>query len=104
MPPVYKAAQSNAATLLKNAEVYYRGAFNSAKAENLQGEGLEAAAKEAVVIAQEGAIERLCNLFKTATHAVSRVLEEMRDEALISDEDFNQLWTQLGPALVTDQE
>lgn len=102
--PVYRVAQTHAATLLKNAEVYYRGAFNSAKAENLQGEGLEAAVKEAVVIAKEGAMERLCNLFKTATHAVCRVLEEMKDEALISDEDFNRLWTQLGPAFATDQE
>ena len=104
LAPYHKAAQTNAATLLRNAEVYYRGAFNSAQAENLQqGEGLEASMKEAVVIAHAGITEKLWNLFQKDMHEVSRLMEEMKDEVLISDELFDRLRTELTDALAATQ-
>ena len=80
-------AAKSARTLIKNAEVYYRGASALARISGDEDEEREAFVKEAVVASLVGSGDRLEELSKTNRKAVFEVLDEMREEGLLCEDD-----------------
>ena len=84
-PSSYDIAIKSADTLIKNAEVYYRGSGKMAKNEGAADEEREASVKEAVAAAIGGkGTHRLEELAKSHEAAVREVVTEMREEGLLS--------------------
>ncbi|MCJ1286649.1 hypothetical protein MMC26_005995 [Xylographa opegraphella] len=91
VPSCYKQAVQNATMLLRNAEIYYRGAAKFAKVEMVGQEEAEALVKEAVVSSLNGDSAKLTPYGGQAT----KVIDEMRDEGLLMAEDMDRLGQQL---------
>ena len=91
-PLHYDLAIKSASTLLKNAEVYFRGAAALAKSnEDAEDELKEAEVKEAIVMALADDPHRLSLLIKLHRDAVGAIVEEMKDEGLLGDEAVQKL-------------
>ncbi|MCJ1382802.1 hypothetical protein MMC17_005915 [Xylographa soralifera] len=90
-PSCYKQAIHNTTMLLRNAEIYYRGAAKFAKVEMASQEEGEALIKEAVVSSLSGDSAKL----KIYSTRVVKTIDEMRDEGLLMAEDIGRLGQQL---------
>ncbi|MCJ1437360.1 hypothetical protein MMC27_006747 [Xylographa pallens] len=90
-PSCYKQAIQNTTMLLRNAEIYYRGAAKFAKVEKAGQEEAEALTKEAVVSSLSGDDAKL----KTYSARVMETIDEMRDEGLLVAEDIDRLGQRL---------
>ena len=90
-PSCYKQAIQNATMLLRNAEIYYRGAAKFAKVELAGQEETEGLIKEALVSSLNGDSAKL----KTYGDRVIKTMDEMRDEGLLVAEDIDRLGQQL---------
>ena len=85
-PAPYDIALKSAPTLMKNAEVFYRGAASLATSEGASEEAKEARIKEAIVRAIFGDGGRLLEHLKTDRAAVEDVVQDMREEDMLSDD------------------
>ncbi|KAL8683268.1 MAG: hypothetical protein Q9186_000770 [Xanthomendoza sp. 1 TL-2023] len=90
-PTSYDIALKSASTLLKNAEIYYRGAARLAKAEGAIDEEAEALTKEAVVAVFLGDQSRLRERVLVERSSVQEVVEDMIEEGLVLEEDIRLL-------------
>lgn len=87
-PLNYDLALKSASTLLKNAEIYYRGAARLARVETAADEEVEASIKETVVLAiSTGYHNSLRERKDLYDSAVQEVIEEMNEEGLLWEED-----------------
>ena len=88
-PLNYDLAVKSAPTLLKNSEVYFRGAANLAKKEvSAEEEQNEAEVKQSVVAALAGNSETLSFLVKTRRELVQSITTEMTDDGLLGEENL----------------
>lgn len=105
-PTLYDVAIRSAATLLRNAEVYYKGAAGVARSERSewseckersegsgsaaeeQDDETEAVVKQAVVCALKGDMAPLHNLCANNGNAVRDMLRDMRDEWLLGADEL----------------
>lgn len=88
----YELAIKSAPTLLKNAEVYFRGAANLAKKDvGAEDEKDEAETKQSIVAGLAGDTEKLSFLVKTRRDLVQSIVEEMRDDGLLGDENLQRI-------------
>ena len=91
-PLNYDLAVKSAPTLLKNAEVYFRGAANLAKRDGgTEEERNEAEVKQSIVLGLEGDTEKLSLLAKTRRNLVEAIVEEMRDDGLLGEESLQKI-------------
>lgn len=92
-PLKYDLAAKSAATLLKNAEVYFRGAANLAKRDPAaeEEEHKEAEVKYAIVAGLAGDTEKLSWLLKTQRELVESITKEMRDDGLLGEETLQKI-------------
>ena len=91
-PLNYDLAIKSASTLLKNAEVYFRGAAALAKSsEDAAEEQKEAEVKEAIVLALADDAQKLSSLIKLQRDVVGAIVEEMKDEGLLGEEAVQKL-------------
>lgn len=91
-PLNYDLAVKSASTLLKNAEVYFRGATNLAKRDmGTEEEQNEAEVKESIVAGLAGNREKLLLYVKTRRDVVESVVEEMRDDGLLGEESLEKI-------------
>ena len=90
-PSFYKQAIQNTTMLLRNAEIYYRGAAKFAKVEMAGPEEAEALNREAVVSSLNGDSGKLM----TYMDRIMKTIDEMRDEGLLMTEDIDCLAQQL---------
>ena len=94
----YDLAIKSASTLLKNAEVYFRGAAALAKSsEDAADELKEAEVKEAIVMALADDPQRLSLLIKAQWKEVGAIVKEMKDEGLLGDEALQKIEVLFGP-------
>ena len=85
-PLKYDLAVKSAPTLLKNAEVYFRGAANLAKKDvAAEEEQNEAEVKQSLVAGLAGDTEKLSLLVKTRRDLVEFTVMEMRDDGLLGE-------------------
>lgn len=88
-PLNYDIALKSASTLLKNAEIYYRGAVRLAQAEAAANEETEASVKEAVVITvSTGEHSKLDERLDMQRARAQEIIEDMTEEGLLWDEDM----------------
>lgn len=88
-PSNYDIALKSASTLLKNAEIYYRGAARLAQAEAAADEETEASVKEAVVVAvSTGEHSKLHKRLDLQRARAQEIIEDMIEEGLLWDEDM----------------
>ena len=87
----YDVARKSASTLIGNAEVYYRGAARLARNEGAVDEEREALVKEAVAASILGNVVKLSELVGKDKKLVSEVVEDMRDEGLLSPDSVSVL-------------
>ncbi|KAL8770598.1 MAG: hypothetical protein Q9209_003666 [Squamulea sp. 1 TL-2023] len=88
-PSNYEIALKSASTLLKNAEIYYRGAARLAKAEGAGDEEVEASIKEAVVVAiSTRDLSKFCEGMGPDRIRVQEIIEEMSEEGLLWEDDM----------------
>ena len=88
----YDLAIKSMPTLLKNAEVYYRGAGALARrSKDDEGELKDAKIKEAVAVALGGDYQRLATAVNDRRDYLEATLEEMRDENLLGDESLRRI-------------
>ena len=93
-PLHYDLAITSAATLLKNAEVYFRGAVALAKSNgDAVDEQKEAEVKEAIVMALADDPQRLSLLIKLQRDAAAAIVEKIKDEGLLGDKAMQKLGT-----------
>ena len=93
-PLNYDHAIKSAPTLLKNAEVYFRGAANLAKRDAAaKEEQNEAEVKHSIVAGLAGDAEKLSCLVKTQRDLVESIAKEMRDDGLLGDKALQKLET-----------
>lgn len=90
-PSNYDIAVKSEPTLLKNAEIYYRGAARSAKAEVATDEEGEASAKEAITTELLENESRLRERIATDQLHVQEIIEDMIGEELLSKHDIEKL-------------
>ena len=91
-PLNYDLAVKSAPTLLKNADVYFRGAANIAKKDLFaEEEQNEAEVKQSLVAGLTGETEKLSFLAKTRRDLVESVAREMTDDGLLSGESLQKL-------------
>ncbi|KAI9737080.1 MAG: hypothetical protein M1834_000670 [Cirrosporium novae-zelandiae] len=79
----HKPAQTNAMMLLKNAQIYYRGAVAVAKSERAGEEEHEGVVKEAVAAALTGANGSLLEIIGGGQEQVMAILQDMVDDGLV---------------------
>ncbi|KAL8831144.1 MAG: hypothetical protein Q9191_001038 [Dirinaria sp. TL-2023a] len=90
-PNPYEPAVKSLRTLIMNAGVYYRGASGLARNAVAGAEMREASIKEAIVASLSSNRENW-QLYSKAQHeAVLEVLEDMKEESLLTDEDIASL-------------
>jgi hypothetical protein len=87
-PASYDVAVKSAATLIKNAEVYYRGSARLARNEGAADEEREASVKEVVAASIASKSGKVSELANSQMGAVTEVIEDMRDEGLLSNESI----------------
>lgn len=90
-PWQYKIAQDNAATLLRNAQTYYRGAAALARRDGAAEEARDGVCKEALAAALSGDKTKLDQLRSTASKDVLVVAEEMVGDGLAMASDLEPL-------------
>ena len=91
-PLKYDLAIKSAPTLLKNAEVYFRGAAALAKRNNdAEEEQKEAEVKETIALALADNSEKLTSLIKLRRDFVGVAVEEMRGEGLLGEQSVQKL-------------
>ena len=91
-PLNYDLAIKSASTLLKNAEVYFRGAAALANSnEDAADEQKEAEVKEAIVTALADDPQKMSLLIKLQRDAVGTMVEEIKDEGLLGDEAMQKM-------------
>ena len=91
-PLNYDLAVKSAATLLKNAEVYFRGAANLAKRDAAaKEEQNEAEVKHSIVAGFAGDTEELSRLLKTRKEFVESIAKEMKDDGLLGEESLQKI-------------
>lgn len=87
----YAAAEQYAATLLKNAQTYYRGAAALARHSNAAEQEKESLCKEAFAAALAGARDKLDELRSHDSEKVIGIMQEMVEEGLIGLADAESL-------------
>ncbi|KAL9589600.1 MAG: hypothetical protein Q9203_001607 [Teloschistes exilis] len=87
----YDLANRSASTLLKNAEIYYRGAARLARAETAVDEEKEASIKEAVAAALAGDLRRFQERVDAEIKTVREVLDDTLDDGLLAEADIEKL-------------
>ena len=87
----YELAAKSAPTLVKNAEVYYRGAAKLAQASGAVEEEQEALVKEAVVTKLLGDPEKLRSLLNKDKESIMEIVRDMQDEFLLYPDDLAKL-------------
>ena len=91
-PLNYDLAIKSAPTLLKNAEVFFRGAANLAKRDvGTEEEQNEADVKESIVAGLEGDAKKLLLSAKTRRNLVESIVGEMRDDGLLGEESLQKI-------------
>ena len=90
-PYPYDLALRSASTLLKNAEVYYRGAMKLARNCGAIEEEREASIKEAVSAKLGGNPQLFAVLLEGNREEIIGVVEDMHEECLLSSDDLRQL-------------
>ncbi|RAL07299.1 uncharacterized protein BO97DRAFT_378757 [Aspergillus homomorphus CBS 101889] len=92
MPPWNHAmAQQYAATLLRNAQTYYRGAAALARRDGAAEELRDGSCKEAIAAALEGQKEKLDQLRRAAPKELMMVAEDVVDDGWMSPGDMEGL-------------
>lgn len=84
-------AQQYGATLLRNAQTYYRGAAALARREGSGDEERDGTCKEAIAAAIEGQKEKLAQLKGTASKELLVVAEDMVEEGWVNGPDMETL-------------
>lgn len=84
-------AQQYGATLLRNAQTYYRGAAALARREGSGDEERDGTCKEAIAAAIEGQKEKLAQLKSTAPKELLVVAEDMVEEGWVNGPDMEAL-------------
>lgn len=87
-PASYDVAIKSAATLIKNAEVYYRGSARLARNEGAADEEREASVKEVVAAGIASKSGKVSGFANSQMGDVTEVIEDMRDEGLLSNESM----------------
>ncbi|KAL9606288.1 MAG: hypothetical protein Q9179_000563 [Wetmoreana sp. 5 TL-2023] len=87
----YDLASKSASTLLKNAEIYFRGAGRLAKAEGAANEEEEALTKEAVAAALAGDPSRFREKAGSEMQKVQDILKDAVEEGVILSDDIRIL-------------
>ena len=90
-PTNYDVAVKSAPTLIKNAEVYYRGSAKLARNEGAVDEEREASVKEIFAAGIAGNAGNAGNLMElTSNHGMAalEIFEDMRDEGMLSEESI----------------
>lgn len=90
-PNNYENASKNASTLVRNAELYYRGAAAFAKNEGTAEEEREALIKEAAAASLGDGLNRFASLSGVGEEAIMETLKDMEDEGLLSPEALSLL-------------
>ena len=91
-PLKYDLAVKSAPTLLRNAEVYFRGAANLAmKDVAAEEEQNEAEVKQSLVAGLAGDTEKLSLLVKTRRDLVESIVMEMRDDVILGEESLQRI-------------
>ncbi|KAI4141020.1 MAG: hypothetical protein LQ341_003635 [Variospora aurantia] len=90
-PSAYDIAVKSAPTLLKNAEIFYRGAAKVANVEAAHEEEVEASNKEAVVAGLSGSLNRLQEKADGGKAGVQEIVGDMVEEGLLSQDDIQKL-------------
>lgn len=90
-PWSYSMAQDNAATLLKNAQTYYRGAAALARRDGAADEEKEGSCKEALTAGLAGDQSKLEQLRSTASKELMTVAEDMVEDGLAMSTDLEPL-------------
>lgn len=91
----YAASSGNAATLLKNAQTYYRGAAALAQRGGAASEETDASAKEAIALALAGDRSKMDPLVGKSKGSMVAVAEEMIEEGLVTATDMESLFSSL---------
>jgi hypothetical protein len=84
-------AQQHGATLLRNAQTYYRGAAALARRDGLAKEERDGTCKEALAAAIEGQKEKLAQLKGSAPKELLAVAEDMVEDGWVSGPDMEAL-------------
>ncbi|PYI12155.1 hypothetical protein BO78DRAFT_402872 [Aspergillus sclerotiicarbonarius CBS 121057] len=87
----YPMAQQYAATLLRNAQTYYRGATALARRDGAADEARDGSCKEAIVAALEGQKDKLQQLQKSTPKELMIVAEDVVDDGWMSPGDMEVL-------------
>ena len=96
VPLNYELAIKSAPTLLKNAEIYFRGAANLAKSDvAAKEEQTEAEVKQSIVAGLAGDTERLSCLVKNQRDLVESIAKDMRDDGLLGEKGLQKIGTML---------
>ena len=91
-PLKYDLAIKSAPTLLKNAEIYFRGAANLAKRDvSAEEEQNEAEVKQSIVAGLIGDAEKFSLLVKSQRDLVESIAKEMRDEGLLGEDSLQRI-------------
>jgi tetratricopeptide (TPR) repeat protein len=90
-PWEYTIAQQNAATLLRNAQTYYRGAAALAKRDGSTSEERDGTCKEALTAALEGQKDKMRQLKATTFKELIIVAEDVVDDGWLSPGDMEAL-------------
>ena len=91
-PLGYDLAVKSAPTLLKNAEIYFRGAANLAKKDvGTEEEKNEAEIKESIVAGLLGDTEKLLSMVKTRRDLLESIVGEMKDDGLLGEENLQKI-------------
>ncbi|KAF6240511.1 hypothetical protein HO173_001179 [Letharia columbiana] len=91
-PLYYDLAVKSAPTLLKNAEVYFRGAANLGKRDaGNEEEQNEAEVKQSIMAGLAGDTEKISLLVKARRHLVESIVEEMRDDGLLGEKSLQKI-------------
>lgn len=81
-------AQQNAATLIRNAQTYYRGAAALARRDGGPEEVRDGTCKEALAAAMAGPKEKLDQLKTTAPKELLAVAEDMVEDGFVGPADM----------------
>jgi hypothetical protein len=90
-PWEHSMAQQYGATLLRNAQTYYRGAAALARRDGGADEERDGTCKEAIAAAIEGQKEKLAQLKGSAPKELLQVAEDMVEEGWVSGPDMEAL-------------
>ncbi|KAL4974384.1 hypothetical protein BDW66DRAFT_88975 [Aspergillus desertorum] len=90
-PWEHSMAQQYGATLLRNAQTYYRGAAALARRDGGADEERDGTCKEAIAAAIEGQKEKLAQLQGSAPKELLQVAEDMVEEGWVSGPDMEAL-------------